>query len=282
MHTIQQAPIHPVERHVALRFNTVSFSYSSVTVFCELSFHIHEGEFIALVGPNGTGKTTILKLLLGLLTPQHGTIELFGTVFRSMRSKDRDKIGYVPQAAPADLTLPIRVRNVVRMGRLRPLIAAYRKADREACEAAMEQADIADLADRLYSELSGGQRRRVLIARALASCPRLLILDEPTANMDTQSEERLFKSLSTLKGKTTILIVTHNVDFVSSLTDRVLCLGASGEATGAIVQHRLELPAAANGDNVSPHGNGASRVLHDQSIPGDHCLSAQEGDKKSN
>ncbi|MHC6202023.1 metal ABC transporter ATP-binding protein [Breznakiellaceae bacterium SP9] len=280
MYNTRQAPFHPVERQLALRFDTVSFSYASVTVFSELSFHIHEGEFIALVGPNGTGKTTILKLLLGLLTPQHGTIELFGTVFRSIHSKDRDKIGYVPQAAPADLTLPISVRNVVRMGRLRPFIARYRRADREACEAAMEQADIADLADRSYSGLSGGQRRRVLVARALASCPRLLILDEPTANMDTQSEERLFKSLSTLKGRTTILIVTHNVDFVSSLIDRVLCLGASGETTGVIVQHRLELPAAAATENVSPHGNGASRVLHDQSIPGDRCLSAEE--EKSN
>ncbi|MDR0878379.1 MAG: ABC transporter ATP-binding protein [Treponema sp.] len=223
-------PIHPVERKISLRFDSVSFSYGAVKVLENASFHIHQGEFVALVGPNGSGKTTVLKLLLGLEQPGSGKIELFG----SSAQKGRDRIGYVPQQAPADQAFPISVREVVRMGRLRPG-RWYTAADKAAADDAMQQAGIADLAGRSYRALSGGQRRRVLVARALAAQPEILILDEPTANMDAESAARLFETLGKLKAasgsnKTTILIVTHDTDFVSSLTDRVLCMGANEDS----------------------------------------------------
>ncbi|GHV10579.1 hypothetical protein FACS189491_00330 [Spirochaetia bacterium] len=256
-------PIHPVDRQISLRFEGVSFSYGPVKVLENAGFHIHQGEFIALVGPNGSGKTTVLKLLLGLEKPHAGKIELFGLP----GAQGLDRVGYVPQQAPLDKAFPIAVRDVVRMGRLRPR-KGYQKEDRAAAGEALEQADIADLAERSFGLLSGGQRRRVLVARALAARPEILILDEPTANMDSESGERLFETLGKLKGRTTILIVTHDMDFVSPLTDRVLCMGddargmdcAEGDAHRyGIVQHRTE----------------STRVLHENSIAADSCFEDQ-------
>jgi zinc transport system ATP-binding protein len=270
---VSGAPIHPIEKKIDLRFDKVSFSYSGVKVLEDASFHIHQGEFIALVGPNGSGKTTVLKLLLGLEKPQKGRIEIFGREdFRNVR----EQVGYVPQQTQTDRSFPITVAEVVKMGRLRSLSRKYRSDDKAAVAFALEQAEIAALASRPYSALSGGQRRRVLVARALASRPGLLVLDEPTANMDAESESRLYKTLGRLKGGTTILIVTHDMEFVSSLTDRVLCMGKEpavrdgGRSNYVIVQHRLEASAA-------PHRGGSgesrnARILHGESIPGDSCF----------
>jgi zinc transport system ATP-binding protein len=250
-------PLHPAGRPVLLRFEGVSFSYGPVKVLENASFHIHQGEFIALVGPNGSGKTTVLKLLLGLEQIQGGRIELFGA-----GSAGRERVGYVPQQAGFDRAFPICVREVVRIGRLSPLSRSFVAADKAAAEDAMTQAEIADLADRPYSGLSGGQRRRVLVARALAAKPEFLILDEPTANMDAESETRLFNTLGRLKGKTTILIVTHDTAFVSSLVDRVLCMGSREAGEYGIVQHRTL---------AVPDGHAGSRILHGESLPGDLC-----------
>jgi zinc transport system ATP-binding protein len=265
-------PHHPADRKTVLRFDRVSFSYGPEKVLEAASFHIHQGEFIALVGPNGSGKTTVLKLLLGLEQPGSGTVELFGTVLPAGSGQVLDRVGYVPQQAPADRAFPITVRQVVRMGRLRPLSRTYGIGDRAAVQEALEQAEIEDLAERSYAALSGGQQRRVLVARALAAGPELLILDEPTANMDTESEDRLFESLGKLKGKTTILIVTHDTGFVSALTDRVLCMGnREGAGRYCIVQHRTE--AAELSSHVgSRNGGPVSRVIHGEDIPGDDCF----------
>ncbi|MDR1318021.1 MAG: metal ABC transporter ATP-binding protein [Treponema sp.] len=284
--------LHPVEQEIAIRFDSVSFSYGGVKVLEKVSFHIHRGEFVALVGPNGSGKTTALKLLLGLEQPSAGKIELFGTA-NPRRPGLRDRIGYVPQQPPPDQSFPISVRDLVRMGRLRPL-RGYAADAAAAAKEALEQAGIAELANRPYRALSGGQRRRVLIARALAAGPDILVLDEPTANMDSESEERLFETLGRLKaagtdsaGKAadagsgpagaglrrrgiTILIVTHDTDFVSALTDRVLCLGDDTEHPYGIVQHRTEAAEGREDRHYSSGFRGA-RVLHGENIPADNC-----------
>jgi zinc transport system ATP-binding protein len=239
-----------VERRILIRFEGVSFSYGPVRVLSGVSFHIHQGECVALLGPNGSGKTTILKLLLGLEKPESGIIEIEG-----------DKTGYVPQQALSGRSFPISVEQVVRMGRLRPLSHRFTPEDRAAVQEALARMEIEDLARRQYGALSGGQRRRVLAARALAARPDILILDEPTANMDLESEERFFTTLGALKrgkeGKpgVTILIVTHGMDFVSSLVDRVLCIG--GEEAGRVVQHRLgQVPGSSRGSSLVLHGEG--------------------------
>lgn len=274
----QGFPIHPIEKNIALKFERVSFSYDGVKVLENASFHIHQGEFVALVGPNGSGKTTALKLLLGLEIPQTGSVELFGAAGNSCR----ERVGYVPQQAQADRSFPITVEEVVRMGRLKPLSRQFRAGDKAAAAAAMEQMEIAGLTGRLYNTLSGGQRRRVLVARALASLsgaggPGILVLDEPTANMDAGSEERLFKTLGSLKGSTTILIVTHDRDFVSSLTDRVLCIGEGEGNPWGIVQHPLESGSAGGGEREGGDAGSRSRVLHGKSMPADNCYRGEEG-----
>jgi zinc transport system ATP-binding protein len=243
--------LHPARR-ICLRFEKVSFSYNNAPVLENAAFHLHQGEFVALVGPNGSGKTTILKLILGLEKPDAGTIELFGADC----SAGRNRIGYVPQQAAFDRSFPISVGEVVKMGRVCPLSRRYGSEDRAAVEEALAQVEITELVQRPYAALSGGERRRVLVARALAAKPALLILDEPTANMDTESESRLYNTLGRLKGNTTVLIVTHDKEFVSSLIDRVLCTGE-----GSIVQHRL-------GNDQESHN---ARVLHNESVPGDAC-----------
>ncbi|MDR3172313.1 MAG: metal ABC transporter ATP-binding protein [Treponema sp.] len=271
-------PVHPIERNIALLFDGVSFSYKDVPVLENAGFHIHEGECIALVGPNGSGKTTVLKLLLGLEKPQTGTIEILGDAARRFPGtfRGRDQVGYVPQQAAFDRAFPIVVRDVVKMGRLHPFSRKYGAEDKAAVEAALEQVEITVLAERPYRSLSGGQRRRVLVARALAAKPALLILDEPTANMDAESEERLFTTLSKLKGQTTILIVTHDRDFVSSLTDRVLCMGSQEHGAHGIVQHRIETSGKPEDALLGSHTHGSgyfheNRVIHDESIPADAC-----------
>ncbi|WP_332447702.1 metal ABC transporter ATP-binding protein [Sphaerochaeta sp.] len=249
---------------VALQFSSVSFSYPSLTVLEDVTFHFHEGEFIALVGPNGSGKTTLLKLILGLEAPANGSVALLG----QSPKKSRALVGYVPQHASYDPSFPISVLEVVRMGLVE---AQGRSAARIANVLALDalrQVELADLADRPYRALSGGQRRRVLVARALVSRPRMLILDEPTANMDKVSEHRLFATLEHLKGGTTILIVTHDMRLVSSLTDRVFCIDAhkEGKVGRTVVQHVLEKVEEAD----------VKRVRHDVELSPDACAFGEE------
>lgn len=255
-------------RPAAIRFGDVSFSYGTIPVLESASFHIHSGEFAALVGRNGAGKTTVLKLILGLLRPDGGRIEVLGKT----PAAARPAVGYVPQAASFDSAFPISVSEVVRMGRLKGASRRYDSGDREKVAQALALADVADLAERPYSALSGGQRRRVLVARALAAEPELLILDEPTANMDTESEKRLFAALADLKGKTTILIVTHDSGFVSALTDAVYCVGDRG-AGRSIVKHGVK-PAEHAAEAI--YGGPALEVLHDTEEPADECCRGGE------
>jgi zinc transport system ATP-binding protein len=268
--------LHHADKEIAVRFDSVSFSYGDVRVLENASFHIHRGEFAALVGPNGSGKTTVLKLLFGLETPCSGRIELFSAaVFGAAcadaaRRRRQSNLAYVSQQQPADRLFPITVRDIVRMGLLRP----YKRYSRgnDAVAGAMEMTGIADLASRQYRALSGGQKRRTLVARALAAKPELLVLDEPTANMDSESEARLYETLGSYKGKTTILIVTHDTGFVTVLTDKVFCLG-DGSCT--VVQHRLDRGVSAS-DTRAHHGDsaaqyGEARVLHGENIPDDDC-----------
>jgi len=252
--------------NMAVRFDSVSFSYSDIQVLENASFHIHRGEFAAMVGPNGSGKTTVIKLLFGLLKPSTGLIEIFGNSpckQKKLNSNNTATIAYVSQQMPSDNLFPITVHDIVRMGLLRPLKSYVKKTS--AVTEAMEKAGIASLASRPYRSLSGGQKRRTLVARALVANPDLLVLDEPTANMDSESETLLYKTLGAYKGKTTILVVTHDTEFVSSLTDRVLCLGAGRK----VVQHALETQT----EIAVHHGDAFQqvRVLHGEDINSDEC-----------
>ena len=200
----------------------MSFAYDDRPILEKVNLAVNERDFVWIVGPNGGGKTTLLKLVLGLLQPQRGRIEILGRV----PNKARNMIGYMPQVAQFDPQFPVAVRDVVMMGRLGNgrQLGFYRKEDRRAADAALEQAGLSHLREEPLASLSGGQQRRVLIARALASRPSLLILDEPTANLDVLVEKELFELFRKLNEHLTIMIASHEAAFVSGFIKRVVCV----------------------------------------------------------
>ena len=200
----------------------VSFAYDDVPALEGVSFRVEQGDFVGIVGPNGGGKTTLLKLMLGLLAPRRGTIRIFGLPPAAARRR----VGYVPQAPPNHAAFPLTVLDLTLMGRLRTGMAAgpYPRSDRQAAHEALERVHIADLAGRDFGGLSGGQRQKALIARALACDTEMLLLDEPAANLDAAAESALYELLDELNRDLTIMMVTHDVAFVSSRVKTVLCV----------------------------------------------------------
>ena len=204
-----------------VQFDGVSFSYGERPVLQDVTFTLRRGEFVAVLGPNGGGKTTLLRLILGLLEPASGSIHVFGSSPREAG----DRLGYVPQYLRFDPRFPVQVLDVVLMGRLGPGRAGfYRAADREAARGALAAVGVEELAGRSFAELSGGQRQRVLIARALACRPELLLLDEPTANVDRVAERMLQELLSELGRRLTVRLVSHDVGFVTRAVSWCLCV----------------------------------------------------------
>jgi zinc transport system ATP-binding protein len=186
-----------------------------------VSLLVHERDMLAVVGPNGGGKTTLLRLMLGQLKPHLGTVRVFGRA----PERSRNRIGYVPQHLQFDPQFPISALDAVKMGRVeRHLAGPYRRRDAEAARLALEQVDLADAANRAFAELSGGQRQRVLIARALVAGPELLLLDEPTANVDADVEARLYDLLHELNQRLTVVMVSHNLNVVTRHASHVACV----------------------------------------------------------
>ena len=206
----------------AVEIAGLSFSYNGALALADVNVNIDRLDFVSVVGPNGGGKTTLLKIIIGLLKPDRGTVRVLG----QSPFEARSRIGYVSQQFQFDLLFPIRVIDVVLMGRLTGSIGSghYRAPDREAAERALKEVALADLSRRHFSELSGGQRQRVLIARALATEPEILLLDEPTAHVDMAAQKDLMEFLHHLNDRLTIIMVTHDVAFVSSYVKSVLCV----------------------------------------------------------
>ena len=202
-------------------FKDVSFSYGVVPVLQEVSFTVEAGDLMYIVGPNGGGKTTLLKLLLGLIKPNSGEICVFG----DSPELARPRIGYTPQHIHYDPKFPVTALEIVLMGRLGSKWGGlYSKNDKRTALEALDKIGLADLSDRLFADLSGGQRQRVLIARSLASDPDLLLLDEPTANIDAPTEDRLSEIIRDLNSRMTILMVSHDLGFASQTVKNVLCV----------------------------------------------------------
>lgn len=200
----------------------MNFGYQDTSVLENVGFHVNAGEFIGIFGPNGGGKTTLLKLIMGFLEPDSGTIEVFGKPPKEARSK----ISYVPQSLRFDRQFPISVFELVLSGRLShlPWYGRFHQEDRDAVEEALKKVDLADMKSRAFGTLSGGQAQRALIARALVSQPELLLLDEPTASVDTQAETEIYSLLENLKGTITILMVTHHLRTAINQVQRALCV----------------------------------------------------------
>lgn len=198
------------------------FYYDHVPVLEGVNLSVHRGDYLAIIGPNGGGKTTLLRLILGLAAPSKGRI----TVLGQSPAQASWELGYVPQHARYDRDFPISVWDIVLMGRLshRGNAPGYSGEDKETAMEALNSVEMLDFKDRQIDDLSGGQRQRVFIARALACEPQILLLDEPTASVDTKIQSNLYDLLADLNDRITIVIVTHDIGVVSSRVTRVACL----------------------------------------------------------
>jgi zinc transport system ATP-binding protein len=203
----------------------VSFAYGDERAVEDVSFELSGREFVALVGPNGSGKSTLLKVLLGLFNPLEGEVRLFGE--DPVLLRERGRVGYVPQRPALAADLPATVEEIVATGRLLRIgwAGRFRGVDRAMVRDAIASAGLLELAARPMGELSGGQQQRAFIARALASRPELLVLDEPIAGVDAESQRRFRDTLTRLRDEgTAVLLVSHELGAVADDLDRVLVL----------------------------------------------------------
>ena len=205
----------------------LNFSVHNQDILTDISFQIFNGDYIAIIGPNGGGKTTLIRILLGLSRPTSGDVKIFGK--KISHFKEWNKIGYVPQRASlVDTNFPATVLDIVKMGRVskRKLFSKTTQDDIDAIESAMVKMDIVNLKDKMVGTLSGGQRQRVMIARALASKPEILILDEPNTGVDMVSQKRFYELLGELNRdeNMTILFITHDVGVIADDIKRMFTI----------------------------------------------------------
>ncbi|HUW10502.1 MAG TPA: metal ABC transporter ATP-binding protein [Anaerolineae bacterium] len=200
----------------------VWFQYDGVPVLEGINLSVREQDFIGIIGPNGGGKTTLLSIMLGLMEPTRGCVTVLGRAPRAARRF----VGYVPQYTEFDHAFPISVWDVAMMGRLgrRGLLRRYSEEDKLAVEDILRQVDMLGYRDRQIGRLSGGERQRVYVARALASDPKILLLDEPTASVDTRVVGSIYELLRELNRQVTIILVSHDIGVVSSYVKTVACL----------------------------------------------------------
>jgi zinc transport system ATP-binding protein len=227
-----------------ISLSNVTFSYGGEPALENVTFSVGQRQAVCIVGPNGGGKTTLVRLILGLLAPDRGEIRVFGGPPRGARLR----VGYMPQHVQYDPQFPVTARDIVLMGRLGQgglcgITGWHGRADRRAALDAMRQVGIEEFAHRPFASLSGGQRQRVLIARALSGNPDLLLLDEPTSNVDSLAEARLLDLLRELNRRMTIVMVSHDLGFVSSFVENVICVNRrvavhpTSQITGEVISN---------------------------------------------
>jgi zinc transport system ATP-binding protein len=209
-------------RETVVDLKNVSFSYGPQPVLEDITMSIDRNDFLAIIGPNGGGKTTTLRLILGLIRPDRGTV----TVFGKRPEAGRRSIGYIPQSLEYDFDFPINALEVVMMGRLgrRGLLKRYTAEDTAVALDALERVGMRDRHNRRIGDLSGGERQRVFIARALTVQPRLLLLDEPVSSIDTKWQGEFYSLLKDLSGEMAVVLVTHDVGVLSAYVEQVACL----------------------------------------------------------
>lgn len=253
-----------MSEHPVIQCKDATVKYGSVTVLDKLTFEVPRRETLCVVGPNGGGKSTLLKLLLGLVRPQSGEVRVLGKTPRQARHR----VGYMPQHIQIDPLFPIDVEGIVRMGRLSTSgFGFYTREDNKATQGALEEVGLMDVRKERFMNLSGGMKQRVLIARALVNDPEILLLDEPTAMVDAHVEAKLLGHLKELHKRMTILLVSHDAAFVSSLVDEVLCVNRTAELhpVQAVEDQALQ---RLYGENVQAVIHGQHCCTHDHEEAG--------------
>lgn len=205
-----------------IQLEDVWFSRRGQTVLQNVNLTIEKGNFTALIGPNGGGKTTLIRLMVGLLKPDHGTVRVLG----KPPGQTAKQLGYVPQSLDANARFPISVFDVVLMGRLKTFRRwpRHTRKDKEAAREALEGMEMWEFRNRHIGQLSGGQLQRVMIARALATDPDILFLDEPTASVDTKHQSEFYEILKELNRRKTIIIVCHELMMINTYVKSVACV----------------------------------------------------------
>ncbi len=244
----------------AIEIKELYFKYENNLVLENISLEVPKGEFLGIIGPNGGGKTTLLKAILGLVKPDSGSIEIFG----SSIARNQHLVGYVPQYSLFDLDYPISVMDVVLTGRLgrKRMLKGFDGEDKEIAENALDLVGLSSFRNRLAGELSGGEKQRVLIARALAKKPKILLLDEPTASVDATSGKNFYSILQGLNPEMTIILVSHDIGAVSQNVKKIACLSRtlvfhdSKELTNEMIEAAYHCPV-----DLIAHGV-AHRVLN--------------------
>lgn len=227
----------------AIELKNIWVHYGCVPVLEDINLTVEQPRnLMAIIGPNGGGKTTLLKVILGLIKPTKGTVKIFG----ESPATNRKYVGYVPQHSFFDYDFPISVWDVVLMGRMghRGLLKRFSREDRSKAYNALKTVDMVESMNQQVGKLSGGQRQRVFIARALATEPEILLLDEPSAGLDTHMQGELYELLSKLKKKMAIIMVTHDLTAVSLHVDTVACLNRKLFYHGSKEIPREDLEAA--------------------------------------
>ena len=207
----------------AIELKNVNIKFNVNPVLKDINLTIEENDFMAIIGPNGGGKSTLLKIILGILKPDSGEVLIFGK-----KPEDaRQLMGYLPQKVSFDHDFPIDVYHTVLSGRYRGLFKGHTKEDEIAVIKALKDMNMFDLKDRQISRLSGGQMQRVFIARAIVREPKILLMDEPMASIDPEMQNSFYSLLSRLKNKMTIILVSHDVGTVSTQVDKIACLNST-------------------------------------------------------
>jgi len=203
-----------------IEIKNLSFSYHKQKILEDINLNVEEKDFLAIIGPNGGGKSTLLKLILGINPVKKGSIKTFG----EKPTKNLSKIGYVPQNTNVNTDFPIKVIEVVLMGHIgtkRPLFG-YAKEEKMCALGALAQVGMDKFANEKIGSLSGGQRQRVMIARALCAHPQILILDEPTASIDIEGQKQIYKLLQALNEYITIIVVSHDISVIMQYANKVV------------------------------------------------------------
>lgn len=211
--------------NIIIEGKNITFSYEKKVIFNNVNFKINKNEFLSIIGPNGGGKSTLVKLILGLLKPQIGNIEYNDDV--------KNSIGYISQNTNINLDFPISVREVIEMGLLKKSLIGFKmnKNLKLKVESIMKKFDLISSADEKISNLSGGQRQKTLIARAMISDPKILVLDEPTSNIDLKSQNEIYNMLKKLSILHSIIVISHDITTTLEYSSRIL------HVNRAIVEH---------------------------------------------